>query len=181
VPTFEDYASGPRETMLRRLAETPQDLERAIAGQGAPVLTRRPEPKSWSMTEILCHLRDVEELFQVRFHTVLALDEPTILVVGATPEQLAPWRLGVSHPLDPDRWADERQYARSDGRDALGAFRRRREEVLALLGGLSDAEWRRGGIHPRRGRLTLAQWVGSLAGHDDNHLAQLARALEGRP
>ena len=49
-----------------------------------------------------------------------------------------------------------------------------------LLGGLPDGDWQRGGIHLARGRLTLAQWVASLAAHDDNHLAQLARAVEGR-
>jgi hypothetical protein len=46
---------------------------------------------------------------------------------------------------------------------------------------MSPAEWQRGGIHLSRGRLTLADWVASLAGHDDNHLEQLARALDGRP
>jgi hypothetical protein len=53
--------------------------------------------------------------------------------------------------------------------------------VLRLLSGLSDVDWQRGGIHPARGRLTLAEWTARLAGHDDNHLAQLGRALEGRP
>jgi hypothetical protein len=52
---------------------------------------------------------------------------------------------------------------------------------VTVLRGLSRAEWTRGGLHLRRGRLTLAQWVASLAAHDDNHLAQLARAVEGRP
>ena len=47
--------------------------------------------------------------------------------------------------------------------------------------GLSDAEWQRGGIHLARGRLTLAQWAASLAAHDDNHLAQLERTLQGQP
>jgi hypothetical protein len=30
------------------------------------------------------------------------------------------------------------------------------------------------------GRLTLADWVARLAAHDDNHLTQLHRTLEGR-
>jgi hypothetical protein len=87
----------------------------------------------------------------------------------------------IGHPLDPDRWAEDRQYARSDAREALAALRRRRGEVLALLRSLSTAEWQRVGIHLGRGRQTLADWVASLAAHDDNHLAQLTRALEGRP
>ena len=54
-------------------------------------------------------------------------------------------------------------------------------ETLALLRGLSSAQWERGGIHPARGRLPMTAWVASLAAHDDNHLDQLLRALAGRP
>ena len=77
--------------------------------------------------------------------------------------------------------AEERQYLRNDAGEALAAFRRRRAEVLTLLRSLSPAQWQRGGIHLSRGRLTLGEWVASLVAHDDNHLAQLRRALEGRP
>ena len=181
MPSAEEYAAAPRAATLRRLTETPVELERHFATLPDAVVARRPDPKSWSAKEIVCHLRDVEELFQLRFHTILALDEPAILVVGARPDELARWRLGDSHPLDQDRWAEERQYARSDAREALRAFQRRRSEVLHLLNGLSEVDWQRGGIHPARGRLTLAEWTARLAGHDDNHLVQLARALEGRP
>jgi hypothetical protein len=39
---------------------------------------------AWSAKEIVCHLRDVEELFQLRFHAVVALDEPRLLVLVAS-------------------------------------------------------------------------------------------------
>ena len=170
------------EIRLNRLQQTPDELERAIAGKPDHELGRRPDDHNWSAKEIVCHLRDVEELFQIRFHTIVALDEPHILVLGASANDLAAWRIGgsVGHPLDPTRWAEERQYARNDTHEALAAFKRRRAEVLALLRSLSPAEWQRGGIHLSRGRLTLGDWVTSLAAHDDNHLAQLYRALEGR-
>ena len=83
----------------------------------------------------------MEELFQTRFHTILGADEPAIFVLGAGAVELAPCGVGgaVSRPLDPDRWAEDRQYARQDGAHALAAFRRRRAEVVALLGGLGPA------------------------------------------
>ena len=96
------------ETRLRRLEQTPAELERAIAGKTDDALGRRPDARNWSAKEIVCHIRDVEELFQIRFHTVLALDEPRILVLGARPYDLAAWRIGgpIGHPLDPERWAE---------------------------------------------------------------------------
>ena len=182
MPTAEEYSGRPTEVRLSRLEQTPGELERAISAKTDSELSARPDARNWAPKEIVCHLRDVEELFQIRFHTVVALDEPHILVFGAAPNDLAPWRIGgaIGHPLDPERWAEERQYLRNDAREALAAFQRRRTEVLALLRSLSPAEWQRGGVHLSRGRLTLADWVARLSAHDDNHVAQLYRALEGR-
>lgn len=114
---------------------------------------------------------------------MLAMDEPAILTLSAALEALAAWGIGgdVGHPLDPDRWAEERQYLRCDTEAALRAFARRRGELLALLDGLSEPQWLRAGIHLQRGRMPLGDWVASLAAHDDNHLEQLGRALDGRP
>jgi hypothetical protein len=82
--------------------------------------------------------------------------------------------------LAPDRWAEERQYLRNDVAAALAAFRKRREESLVLLRALTHAQWERGGVHATRGRITIDDFVTVMAGHDDNHLDQLRRALEGR-
>src|SRR5262249_7598631 len=153
-----------------------------VCGLDGAAWGRRPDGRNWSPKEIVCHLRDVEELFVVRFMTMLAMEEPMILAFSATRETLAAWGIGgtIGHPLDPDRVAEERQYLANDGPQALSAFGRRRRETLALLGGLSPAQWARGGRHPSRGRLTMAEYADALAAHDANHLAQLARALEGR-
>ena len=176
-------ASARREDLLARLARTPDALAGAMRGGTDDEWRRRPAERAWSPIEIVCHLRDVEELFQVRFHTIVALDDPVILVLGADAGHLAAWRIGgaIGHPLDPGRWAEDRQYRRHDAAAALAAFGRRRAEVLTLLRGLGASEWTRRGIHLRRGPLPLAEWVARLAAHDDNHLDQLRRALDGRP
>lgn len=182
MPTADDYLRLPLERRLQRLTTTPDEVAVAIGGKSDAELSRRPDPKNWSPTEIVCHLRDVEELFLTRFQTILAMDDPKILAFAAAPADLLAWGIGgaVGHPLDPDRWAEERQYIRNDATLALTAFRRRRAEVLALLRGLTPDQWPRGGIHPARGRLPMGDWVASLAGHDDNHLDQLRRAADGR-
>ena len=45
---------------------------------------------------------------------------------------------------------------------------------------LAPEQLKRGGIHATRGRMTIDDFVGMMAWHDDNHLDQLRRALEGR-
>jgi len=172
---MDEYITRPVGVRLDRLRSTPDEAALLLEGPDEAALARRPDARSWSPTEILCRLRDVED--------ILAVDEPKILTLGATPEALAAWGIGgeIGHPLDPDRWAGDRQYARQDATGALRAFGRRRREVVTLLDALSPRQWQRGGIHQARGRLDLGEWTASFAGHDDNHLGQLRRALDGRP
>jgi hypothetical protein len=159
--THEDVAKMAVAEQLDRLAAGPETVGAAIAGQSGAVLGRRPDAKNWAPAEVVCHLRDTEEFFMLRFQAVLAMDEPRLLAA------------------DPDRWAEERQYLRNDAGAALGAFRARRTESLALLRGLAPAQWERGGIHPTRGRMTIADLVRLMVWHDDNHLEQIGRGLRG--
>ena len=183
MPTMEEYLTRPVGDRVARLRSTPDEVARLLHGRDDRALSRRPDARSWAPKEIVCHLRDVEELFLVRFQTILAVEDPPILTLSANPEALARWGIGgeIGHPLDPDRWAEERQYSQSDGLEAFQAFRRRRREVVGLLDALDHRQWRRGGIHLARARMELGEWVASLAGHDDNHLDQLRRAVDGRP
>jgi uncharacterized damage-inducible protein DinB len=163
MPTMEEYAKQPREQRVARLTRTAEQLAAAIKGQSDTALSRRPDAKNWAAKEVVCHLRDTEEAFGSRFEQILAMD-----VDPRLPGPTA------------DRWAEERQYLRNDTAEALAAFRARRQETLAILGKLTPADWDRGGIHPVRGRITLDGFLTLMAWHDDNHLDQLVRALEGR-
>ncbi|MBI2155166.1 MAG: DinB family protein [Candidatus Rokubacteria bacterium] len=64
---------------------------------------------------------------------------------------------------------------------ALAGFRAKREETLKFLSGLTPEQWERGGLHPTQGRMTVKDFVALMAWHDDNHLDQLKRALDGKP
>src|SRR5262245_62467715 len=116
----------------------------------------------WAAQELVDNLRDVPVPYPVRARTVLVTETPTFL------------------STDPDRWAQERQYLRNDAAEALVAFRLRRREALDLFKRLSPTELQRTCIHPHFGRITIDQIIGLLAWHDDNHLDQLKRALEGK-
>ena len=159
--TKEDVAKMPRAERLERLGRTGHELDAAIADRSEGVLCRRPDEKSWAPKEVVCHLRDTEEFFMLRFQTLAAAHEPPLV------------------PADPERWAEDRQYIRSDAGEAGRAFRRRREESLAHLRGLSDAQWSRVGLHTTYGRMTVEDVVNLMVWHDANHLDQLHRALRG--
>lgn len=147
------------EDQVARMEKTADDFAAAIKGLSEAVLSKRPDDKNWAAKEIICHLRDTEELFLNRFQTIIARDEPKFI------------------PAEADRWAAERQYLWIDALDALSSFRRQREEVLEFLRELKPEQWERGGIHPTRGRMSIKDLVALIAGHDQNHLEQLQRTL----
>jgi len=164
MPSIDEYARCPREERLARIARTPDELTAVLRGADAALLVRRPAPKSWAPTEVICHLRDNEEWFLERMRMIVAMDLPRFV------------------PTNPDRWADERQYLTNDGAAALAAFARRRRETQDFLRQLEPAAWARAGVHiDSRGRRTIDEFLSVMAWHDDNHLDQLRRALDGRP
>jgi len=162
--SIEEYARRPREERLTRIARTPDELTDVVHRADGARLAHRPAPKSWAPTEVICHLRDNEEWFLERMRLIVAMDLPRFVATN------------------PDRWADERQYLANDGILALAAFVRRRWETLEFLRQLEPDAWARAGVHvDSRGRRTIDEFLSVMAWHDDNHLDQLRRALDGRP
>jgi uncharacterized damage-inducible protein DinB len=160
VCTSADVATKMR---IERLQRTPRDLEDALSGRCEETYARRPAEGAWSAKEVICHLRDIEEAYLARIRLILANHEPTLVM------------------LEPDRWVAERQYDRQDTIRALVAFRLLRDETLALVSTLTPEQWEKAGLHPARGRMTVRRIVHSTAKHDDGHLEQLKRALDGQP
>src|SRR5207247_2283150 len=118
MPTMEEYTKQPREQRLKRLERTADELACAIRGQSDAALARRPDAKNWAPKEVVCHLRDTEELFKARFDTILAQDNPPIA------------------PPDPARRAAERRAApppraaRNRGHRIVGRLELRSDRVL---------------------------------------------------
>ena len=95
--TMEDYAKQPREQRMQHLTRTGDELAATIKGQSDAVLSRRPDAKNWAAKEVICHLRDTEEVFGARMEQIVAMDVDPNLVA-----------------TNPDRWAEERQYLVND-------------------------------------------------------------------
>ena len=163
MATIGEVAREPVEQRLARMERTADHFAAAIQGVTEAVLSRRPDEKNWAAKEIVCHLRDIEELWTVRAQTVLLADDQMFL------------------RNYPDRWVQERQCLRNDAAQVLAAFRIRRREALELFRKLSATELQRTCNHAVLGRITIDRIVGLIAWHDDNHLDQLEPPSKVRP
>lgn len=131
--------------------------------QGVPqehLTTYRDGGDGWTVVEVLCHLRDYDEVF---------LQRATLTMQGDYP--------GLPNP-DPDQLATERRYNDQKPEEVIAAWSANREAFLGLLRGISsEDEWEQAGLHPRRGRFTLHDQLLLASWHDMNHIEQMTRIL----
>ncbi len=150
-----------RWEILAKLQETPRTLASLFQGVPDEVLRRKPAPEKWSMLEIACHLRDVEQLFVERYAKMANHDRPALRMINQ------------------DEVAVALRYNEDDPAAAIREFRLRRTETIALLSALAHQSWQRIGLHPKRGEFTIAGQLDIHVNHDANHLNQI-RALRER-
>jgi FMN phosphatase YigB (HAD superfamily) len=149
------------QALLACLRSTPAALATLTASLSPEAWARRPAPGEWNLTEIICHLRDVErEVNLPRIRKVLAEENP--FLVGEVT----------------DVWVKERASAKQDGRQALDEFTMARKQSLGLLNSL-QAEWSRPARHAIFGPTTLQELIGFVAGHDRAHIQQVWKTLRG--
>ena len=143
----------------RDLARLPATLDALLSDVDDALWRARPAPDEWSPAEIVCHLRDEEtEDFGARVRVVLE---------GGT----------AFAPIDPQRWAIDRDYLKDDPRAALTALKQRRRDNLALLALADPAKLARVIDQPRLGKMSGLDLVAAWVTHDRLHLAQLAATL----
>jgi hypothetical protein len=151
---------GPRDPM-RVLAATPRRLVGLIEGQRRPALARRPAPGKWPTVEIVAHLADAELAFGWRIRSMLA--SPGV--------SLAWW--------DEHLWSEMCVYARVPVRKSLATFSALRSSNLALLRRVpQEVHAVAYGVHDKRGRQSVREFVVMEAAHDLNHLSQIHGLLQ---
>jgi uncharacterized damage-inducible protein DinB len=158
---FKQYMARMRSYLagrdpLKMQAAYPGKLARAVRGLSKAQLVRRPRPKKWSIQEILGHLADTEVVYGWRLRLMLAQPGQPIMA------------------YDQDKWAANLGYKRLPAAKLLEQVRVLRESNLRLLKSVPRQWWNRYGMHSERGKETVARTVVLLAGHDVNHLNQIA-------
>ncbi len=119
--------------------------------------------ENWSVVEVLCHLRDAEEIALQRTQAMRDQENPAIA------------------GYDQAALARERNYAEADFHAALAAFIAFRERHVAALSALDAAQWERAGQHQAMGQITIFSHAIHMAAHDAIHCAQIARQLFPEP
>lgn len=149
----------PIETLLTQLAQFAEDIGSALT-RGDVNWTKTASGGGWSLTEVACHLRDVErEVHQIRIKAILGERDAFLPGVVA------------------DAWAEKRRYREQSGPKALHSFLSARLETLQLLADIDEGMWKRRGEHAFFGSTSLQELVYLIVQHDAAHWEQAVSLL----
>jgi DinB superfamily len=139
-----------RQLTVARLTATPVLLHEMTRDAIGELAWTPPKPGEWSIGEVVRHLVEGDrDTFVPRLRRMLTESRPVF---------------------------DKRRPTEGDDADLatlLAAFTDARRQAVALLGGLDEAGWRREGVSPSRGPLTVDTYAATMDAHDTEHLRQI--------
>jgi FMN phosphatase YigB (HAD superfamily) len=150
MPSFKTM-----DSMLALIAATPAVLNGILCGMEAGAWPRKVARDEWSLTELVCHMRDTER-------------EIHHMQIGLFKEQNEPF---IPRP-DTSVWASQRDYLHEDGVLALKEFNEARRETLNLLKNIPAEDWNRKARHAIFGPTNFLEVISFFADHDRMHIQQ---------
>jgi hypothetical protein len=138
------------------LAATLQAFQERTRGLPAELLARHPEPREWSVAELLGHLWDAEVVYAFRARAILAQDQPRLVA------------------YDQEAWAT---LPRPPFQELLAGFAVLRTANLALVRATPAELWDRVGMHEERGPTSFRVATAEIAGHARAHQLQLEQTI----
>lgn len=148
--------------VLALLEASPQRIAAAICDSSNANLRWKPAPDSWSIHEVLAHLRACADVWGAAMREILDEHSPTFRYVS------------------PRGYLRKTDYLDLEFAASFRAFRKQREELLDVLRSLSQDAWsRRALVKATQVREeTVLSYAQRLAVHEAGHGDQIDRILE---
>jgi hypothetical protein len=144
---------------LSLLAETPLRIGALTDGVDDSVLRVRNDQRSWSVNDILAHLRSCADLWTHSIYAMLAEHQP------------------VFSDIDERKWAKVTGYAEVSFNESFQAFSLQRENLLRVLKALPFEAWERSAIIFERKHTVFTQ-ARRMAKHELEHCEQIQGLLK---
>lgn len=141
--------------LVKRLRRQAAEIHRLTLGLDETVLATPTVPGKWSLKELVCHFRRLEEVFGDRFNRMLTEDNPPIVKYSPDGDQLF---------IELTEQPSER---------VLEDYFREREALCRRLEQLPPSDWHRKGNHPEFAYYDVHFQVEYMAHHEAHHIYQL--------
>ncbi|MEW6406738.1 MAG: DinB family protein [Chloroflexota bacterium] len=142
-------------TLYEELTNSTESIRWLLFGISQEDARIKPDEKSWSMLEVICHLYD-EEREDFREHLDFILHR-----------QDEEWRV-----IDPQGWITSRKYNEQNFAEMQERFLDEREKSLAWLKSLADTNWHTT-YTSQYGTTSAGEMLSCWVAHDNLHIRQL--------
>jgi hypothetical protein len=147
------------DAIIDALERAPPVIVPLVREVPAPLLKRRPAPRTWSAHEHACHLAVVHGLFISRLEEMLTNPAPVIT------------------PYDPGQSDPDEALLAEDLDDSLRRFADDRARLVERLRQLPPADWNRTAEHGEYSRYSVFIMFRHLALHDFFHAYRIEELL----
>jgi hypothetical protein len=144
-------------TLMQKTLDTLGNILQHETDERLTTLTDGPD--GWTVTEVLCHLRDFDDIFYQRVLRIVNEDKPQLV------------------PYDHEAMARERNYRAQYPIQVYAELQQSRQRFIDYFKSLSPEHRTRMGIHPQNGEWTVMDALMQVGHHDANHIEQITRIL----
>ena len=149
-------------TLYRELQNSAEMIRALLLGITQAEAQTKPNPESWSILEVVCHLYDLErEDFREHLDFILHRQNEKY------------------HAIDPQAWVKERNYNAQDFLEVQEKFFAERKGSLEWLSQLPDPNWETT-YTSEYGSVSAGEMLCCWAAHDNLHLRQLVELRRAR-
>ena len=144
-----------RSRHVETIASQPERLRAAVAGLSGEQLNTPYREGGWTVRQVVHHVPESHMNSYIRFKLALTEIDPVI------------------KPYDEAAWAQLADVAVTPIETSLSLLESLHLRWVALLRGISHADWKRQFLHPEIGPVTLEKNLALYAWHGDHHIAHI--------
>jgi hypothetical protein len=149
-------------TLYRELENSTEMIRALLTGITQEEAQARPNPESWSILEVVCHLYDLErEDFREHLDFILRRQDEEY------------------HAIDPQAWIKDRRYNEQNLEKIQEKFFSERRKSLEWLRSISESDWDITYTSPY-GSVSAGEMFSCWVAHDNLHLRQLVELRRAR-
>jgi hypothetical protein len=157
------FTESQRGEQIEKIGELPARLRARVSGLTERQLTTQFLENEWTVAQNVHHLADSHMNSFIRMRLILTEERPPL------------------KPYDQDRWAALADSATTALEESLSILDGLHRRWVRLFESLEEADWRRSGLHPENGEMTIEDILRSYAAHGEGHIDQIERTLAAEP
>jgi hypothetical protein len=152
-------APEQRPALIEKIRILPAQLRACVAGLTEEQLTTHFLVGEWTVAQNVHHLADSHMNSFIRTRLILTEERPAL------------------RPYDQDRWAELADSGTTALEESFCILEGLHQRWVRLFESLDEAGWRRAGMHPEIGEVTLDDILQIYAAHGEGHIDQIERTL----